>query len=158
VKFIDGQQEEFDLIIAATGYNLLFPMFSKNILPFKDGIPQLMAGLVGYNYRHLYVFGIGQVRYGAGPLVTAGAEGVVQIIKTQDNMIFPLADVMKQLGLASNPTHSAKSMDILQDPHTMYMQIKQGTWFFPFLPTIEQLLIWISFLPHENQVGRKYFN
>jgi len=69
VKFADGQQEEFDLIVAATGYNLAFPMLSNDILPFKGGVPELMAGLVGYNYHHLYIFGIGQVRYGAGPLV-----------------------------------------------------------------------------------------
>jgi len=56
-------------------------------------------------------------------------------------MIYPLADVMKRLGLARNATRSVKSADILQDPHTTYMQLKQGAWFFPFLPNIEKLLL-----------------
>ena len=45
---------------------------------------------------------------------TAGADCVAKMVKIQDNMAHPLADVMKRLGVAKNPTRSAKSADILQ--------------------------------------------
>lgn len=82
-----------------------------------------MAGLVAYNYKHLYVFGIGQVRYGAGPLISTGAESLARIIDVQNQMAYPLADVMKVLGLARNATKSTKSADIIQVTHYWYPQI-----------------------------------
>ncbi len=44
-------------------------MLDKEVLEFKDGVPQLVADLYVENYKNLYVLGIGQPRYGAGPLM-----------------------------------------------------------------------------------------
>jgi hypothetical protein len=44
-------------------------MVDKEVVPEKDGVPQLVSGLIAEGYKHLYIFGITQVRYGAGPLM-----------------------------------------------------------------------------------------
>jgi len=44
-------------------------MVDKDTLPYRDGVPQLIGGLIAEGYKNLYVFGISQVRYGAGPLM-----------------------------------------------------------------------------------------
>ena len=98
---------------------------------------------------------------------TAGADSLANIIKTQERMVYPLADVVQKVGLARNPKRSAKSADILQvtidgrplrihtyycsfgfmqDPHTTYMQIKQGKQLCGYLPYVEQLLLRCRFL------------
>jgi hypothetical protein len=44
-------------------------MVDKEVVPYRDGVPQLVSGLIAEGYKHLYIFGITQVRYGAGPLM-----------------------------------------------------------------------------------------
>lgn len=140
VQFVDGTSERFDMIVYATGYNLAFPMVDKEVVPEKDGVPQLVSGLIAEGYKHLYIFGITQVRYGAGPLITAGAESLALIIKAQDRLTHPVASVLGALGIARKPKRAAKSADILADPHALYLNTMLARWFTPKLPAIEPWL------------------
>lgn len=53
--------------------------------PGRDGYryPDLLEGLVPTNVKNLFIFGLGQPRYGAGPLLTAGAEAIASLLKAQ---------------------------------------------------------------------------
>jgi len=56
--------------------------------PRPDGYryPDLLDGLVPPNVKNLFVFGVGQPRYGAGPLITAGAEAMAGLLKAQSKV------------------------------------------------------------------------
>lgn len=46
VEFVDGLSEEFDAVIAATGFRISFPFFDKTLLDFAQGVPPL--------YQHVF--------------------------------------------------------------------------------------------------------
>ncbi len=46
VEFVDGLTEEYDSIIAATGFRITFPFFDKSLLSFSEGVPPL--------YQHVF--------------------------------------------------------------------------------------------------------
>jgi hypothetical protein len=57
----------------------------------KDGYryPDLLEGLVPRGVRNLFIFGVGQPRYGAGPIITAGAESMASMLKAQAQVRTP---------------------------------------------------------------------
>jgi hypothetical protein len=46
---------------------------------------------------NLYLFGLGQPRGGAGPLITAGAELLAELVRLQEHLVQPLADDFAKL-------------------------------------------------------------
>jgi cation diffusion facilitator CzcD-associated flavoprotein CzcO len=141
VHFVNNTQIEVDMIIYATGYNIALPMLDREVVPYKNGVPQLVGGLLVEGYKNLYVFGIGQVRYGAGPLITAAADGLARMIQIQEKLTNPLSDVMTKLpGGREKPQKCEKSADVLVDPHLVYLRVKRLNWLLPKLPTLEQWL------------------
>jgi hypothetical protein len=102
VEFADGRREAFDLIICATGYHLSLPLLAPGVVEWKNGIPQLL-GMVTPNYKNLYIFGAGQARYGAGPLISAGAEALCTMVKTQQRLKHPIGAILQKIG-ARPPT------------------------------------------------------
>ena len=73
VEFTDGTVKDFDIVIAATGYNYSVPMLPEGMLEYKDGIPQLYSAFIP-GYYNLGVLVGAQVRYGAGPIITSSAQ------------------------------------------------------------------------------------
>ena len=61
------------------------PARSCRSQPRPDGYryPNLLEGLIPVNIKNLFIFGVGQPRYGAGPLITAGAESIAGLLKAQ---------------------------------------------------------------------------
>jgi hypothetical protein len=75
VHFVDGRQEDYDTIIAATGYIITFPFFDKNFINYEQGDVPLYLRVFHPQHRSLYFIGLVQ------PL----------------GCIWPLADVQAQL-------------------------------------------------------------
>ncbi len=61
VHFTDGRAEEFDVIIAATGYRTTFPFFDRDFIDWEDAtsIP-LYRKMMHAEYRNLYFIGLFQ--------------------------------------------------------------------------------------------------
>jgi hypothetical protein len=59
--------------------------------------------MVTPNYKNLYIFGAGQARYGAGPLISAGAEALCTMVKTQQRLKHPIGAILQKIG-ARPPT------------------------------------------------------
>jgi cation diffusion facilitator CzcD-associated flavoprotein CzcO len=131
VVFADGRPEPFDVVVAATGYHMSIPFLAPEIVAFERGIPQLVGGALVCGHANLYVFGYGQPRYGAGPLVTAGAELLVTMIRTQPQLSAPIADWLARLG--ARPPHT-----VLQDPHEVLRRCRQGQRLVPRLPALQR--------------------
>ena len=127
VLFTDGTAIEVDLIVAATGYHLSFPFLETGIIQWQDGLPDLIDGIVPRRHKNLYVFGLGQPRYGAGPLITAGAETLCTMIETQAQLELPLGQILERLGRTSLDT-------LLLDPHEMLRKARRAKRVLSRLP------------------------
>ncbi|HRK34084.1 MAG TPA: NAD(P)-binding domain-containing protein [Candidatus Hydrogenedentes bacterium] len=110
VEFVDGETVEVDLLVYATGFNVSIPFLAPGVIEWKEGYPDTIQGIFPQRHKNLYVVGIGQPRYGAGPLLTVGAEALAQSILVQPKLKRPLGAVLKKLG--RKPLES-----YLMDPH-----------------------------------------
>lgn len=60
VHFNDGSSEDFDAIIACTGYILAHPFFKKSFLDYSSGPVPLYLKMMHEEYRNLYFIGMFQ--------------------------------------------------------------------------------------------------
>jgi hypothetical protein len=133
VHFVDGTSEGYDLVIAATGFHVSFPFLPPGLVPVKGPIAQVYGGCVLPDCKHLYIIGSTQVRYGFGPLVTPGAEVVVQMMQLQDQMELPIGLVMKESGVRLPTTH-------LVDPFKTLRSMRRAKHTLPLLLRKERSL------------------
>lgn len=134
VRFVDGKRIEVDLVIAATGYHVSFPFLAPGVMRFVNGMPELYGGLMPPHHKNLYVFGVGQPRYGAGPLITAGAEALCTMVETQKRLRNPLGAVLRRMGDKPPRTY-------LVDPFQVLRSARIGQRVMPQLPLVERWLM-----------------
>jgi cation diffusion facilitator CzcD-associated flavoprotein CzcO len=133
VHFVDGTQEQFDVVVCATGFHVSFPFLPTGLVPVKGSTAQLYAGCVLAEYKNLYIIGTTQVRYGFGPVVTPGADLFAAMIEAQEKMELPIGLVLKESGVRIPRTH-------LVDPHAAIRSIRRGKKFLPLLIRKEKKL------------------
>lgn len=133
VEFVDGTRERFELVVAATGYHVSFPFLAPGLVDFARGMPELIGGVAPPAQRNLFVFGLGQPRYGAGPLISAGAELLCALIVAQRELTRPVGAVLARLGARPPRTY-------LQDPFAVLRQARTGSRLAPWLPRLERAL------------------
>jgi hypothetical protein len=134
VHFTDGTSDEFDMIVAATGFYVSFPFLPEGMVPMKnEQLPLLYAGCVLPEYRHFYLIGTQQVRYGIGPLLTPGSQLVAKMILLQDQMELPIGLVLKESGYKLPDTH-------LVDPIAALRRMRLAKYFMPRLLKKERRL------------------
>lgn len=110
VRFSDGQEAVYDLIVCATGYDVSFPFLPEGTVPVSGKVAELWAGMLRPEWRHLWVVGTAQPRYGIGPLLRPLAQLIAQWVPLQDELEVPLGRVLQAMGLKPMSTH-------LVDPH-----------------------------------------
>lgn len=134
VELTDGSTISVDLVVAATGYDLRFPFLADGVLAWRRGYPQLIGGLMPPDHKNIYFFGLGQPRYGAGPLITAGADLLCTTIETQRKLDVPVGAILARLGQKPPRTW-------LLDPFVVLRQIRMGKRLMPRLPAIAPLVM-----------------
>lgn len=110
VSFVDGTKARYDLVVAATGFDLCFPFLPEGTVPVRGKVAELWAAGVRPEHRHLYVLGTSQPRYGIGPLLRPMAQLIPELYKLQDELSVPLGELLRRLGEKPPQTH-------LMDPH-----------------------------------------
>ena len=60
VHFKDGSSEEFDTVIACTGYKIKHKFFNKDLINFENGPVNLLHKMLPANVRNLYFIGLFQ--------------------------------------------------------------------------------------------------
>tara|TARA_B100000035_G_scaffold310821_1_gene319297 strand:- start:3374 stop:3943 length:570 start_codon:yes stop_codon:yes gene_type:complete len=60
VHFKDGTKEEFDTVIACTGYKIKHKFFDKDLINFEEGSVSLLHRMLPANIRNLYFIGLFQ--------------------------------------------------------------------------------------------------
>ena len=133
VVFTDGNSEEFDIVVCATGFHLSFPFLPKGLVPVRVPTHCSTVAVPCQNTRNLYVVGTAQVRYGFGPLMTPAAALICQLINLQDQMELPIGLVLKESGAKPPTTH-------LLDPHLALRQMKFAKYTLPLLRRKERKL------------------
>lgn len=58
VFFKDGTQEDYDLILCATGYKLHYPFIEKSLLNWKKSCPDLFLNMFHPTYNNLFMLGM----------------------------------------------------------------------------------------------------
>jgi hypothetical protein len=80
VYFEDGTCETIDLIVYATGYNLVFPFIDRTLLNWQDGRPRLYLNVFHPHYDNLFVAGMIQPDSGQFGLVDWQARAIVAFL------------------------------------------------------------------------------
>jgi cation diffusion facilitator CzcD-associated flavoprotein CzcO len=74
VRFVDGREEEVDLIIYATGYRVTFPFIDNRHLNWRDGAPRLFMNVFHPERDDLFCIGLIQPDSGQFGLVDYQAQ------------------------------------------------------------------------------------
>jgi len=148
VIFKDGTKIEVDLIICATGYYMAIPMVSKEVIPY-DGTAPLLVNGIPLHHKNLFIFGLGQARYGAGSLYTFASHFFIKLFEIQQKLQSPIAQVLLKLGGKVERT-TDKSPDFITDPHASFQKVLTAQKMIPWLPTIEKYLMQFGFLERKD--------
>lgn len=114
IVFTDGRRERYDLVVCATGYNLSFPMLPEGMVPIHGKIARLYGGVLRPDYRHLYVVGTVQARYGVGPLLRPYALLIADFARFQDGLSVPMGTFLKAMGDKPPQTHLVDPFDAMR--------------------------------------------
>jgi hypothetical protein len=134
VEFVDGSSAEYDIVVCGTGFHVDFPFLPKGMVPVSGGLAHVYGGALLPEYRHLYIIGTMQPRYGFGPLVTEGAELLATMVEMQDRIELPLGRVLKEMGQKPPQTH-------LVNPGVALRQVRRAKRLLPLLvPRAERKL------------------
>lgn len=134
VEFVDGSRAAYDTVICATGYHVDFPFLPKGMVPVSGGLAHVYGGALLPQYRHLYLIGTMQPRYGFGPLLSEGADLLALMVELQDRMELPLGRVLQAMGQKPPRSH-------LVNPGAALRQMRRAKRLLPLLaPRIERRL------------------
>lgn len=126
VRFVDGSSAEYDLVALGTGFDLSFPFLPEGTIPIKGKVPELYAGMLRPEHRHLWIMGAYQPRYGIGPLLRPLGLLLADWVKLQDELSIPLGELLRRAGEKPPDTH-------LVDPHAAIRRMALGRKIVPTL-------------------------
>jgi hypothetical protein len=95
VHFVDGTSDQFDLVVAATGYHNSFPFLPEGLIEVRNDAAQIYGGAFPDKVKNLYIVGSGQPRNGFGNLITPAAELFARMIEMQDELEHPIGAILK---------------------------------------------------------------
>lgn len=93
IKFLDGANEEFDSIIAATGFVTEFPFLKQGIVPTADGRLDLYKRIAVPGVPGLYFVGMINIDTPINYACERQAEWIAAV--ESENLVLPAADEMR---------------------------------------------------------------
>jgi cation diffusion facilitator CzcD-associated flavoprotein CzcO len=132
VHFTDGRQDEFDVIIFATGYKITFPFFAKELIDYSNAtsIP-LYKKMMSEQFGSLYFIGLFQPQGCIWPLADHQAKIVAGIIagklKRPTNLAYKInAEMKKTRSRYKEATRHALEVDYLGFRKQLLRELKKG--------------------------------
>ena len=89
---------EYDLIVAATGFNNTIPFLPKSLVRIENDVVKVYVRRLPA-VKNLYIIGWAQTRNGFGAVLTPIAKLYAEMIVLQDEMELPIGYVLKWRGL-----------------------------------------------------------
>jgi cation diffusion facilitator CzcD-associated flavoprotein CzcO len=80
VRFVDGSEEEIDLVVYCTGYKISFPFFAEELISARENRLPLYRRVVSVDQPGLYFIGLIQPLGAIMPLAEAQAEWVADLL------------------------------------------------------------------------------
>jgi cation diffusion facilitator CzcD-associated flavoprotein CzcO len=108
VRFKDGTVSEYDIVVAATGFDYSFPFLPDTLIDVKNDVVQIYGGAFPDKVKNLYIVGASQPRGGFGRVVTPAAKLYARMMKLQDDLHFPIGAILKW---RNNPIPKTQFMD-----------------------------------------------
>ena len=90
VRFVDGSEEEIDLVVYCTGYKVTFPFFEKDVVAANDNRLPLYRRVVSVEWPGLYFIGFIQPLGAIMPLAEAQAEWVADLLSGRGTLPSPV--------------------------------------------------------------------
>jgi hypothetical protein len=125
VHFADGTCEAIDLIVYATGYNVVFPFIDRELLNWQDGRPRLYLNVFHPRYDNLFVLGLIQPDSGQFGLVGWQARAVASFLTAvRDGS--PAADELRRR--KCRPDDGPGSVIRYKDSSRHYLQVEHWSY------------------------------
>jgi cation diffusion facilitator CzcD-associated flavoprotein CzcO len=103
VRFVDGSEEEIDLVVYCTGYKITFPFFDESLISASENRLPLYRRVVSVEHPGLYFIGLIQPLGAIMPLAEAQAEWVADLLGGRGTLPSPsemrseIADAEKRM-------------------------------------------------------------
>ena len=81
IRFVDGSEEELDLVIYCTGYQISFPFFDEDLIAAPDNEIPLYRRVVSPEHPGLYFIGLLQPLGAIMPLAEAQSEWIADVLE-----------------------------------------------------------------------------
>jgi len=91
IRFVDGSEEQIDLVVYCTGYRITFPFFDNNLISAADNRLPLYRRVVSVEHPGLYFIGLIQPLGAIMPLAEAQAEWVTDLLSGRGTLPSPAA-------------------------------------------------------------------
>lgn len=108
VRFKDGTVQDYDIVVAATGFDYKFPFLPEGLFEITNDVVQIYGGAFPDKVKNLYIIGASQPRGGFGRVITPAARLYAKMIKLQDDIEHPIGAV---LAWRNNPIPKTQFMD-----------------------------------------------
>ncbi|MGB7587496.1 MAG: NAD(P)-binding domain-containing protein, partial [Solirubrobacterales bacterium] len=92
IRFVDGSEEEIDLVIYCTGYKITFPFFDPELLSTEDNRLRLYRRVASVEHPGLYFLGFIQPLGAIMPIAEVQAEWVADLLEGRGSL--PSGDEM----------------------------------------------------------------
>jgi dimethylaniline monooxygenase (N-oxide forming) len=93
VRFLNGSEEEIDLVVYCTGYKISFPFFDRSLLSADDNRLPLYRRVVSVEHPGLFFIGLIQPLGAIMPLAESQAEWVADLLEGRGGL--PSAEEMR---------------------------------------------------------------
>jgi thioredoxin reductase len=89
VRFVDGSEEEVDLVVYCTGYKITFPFFDESLISARDNRLALYRHVVSVERPGLYFIGFIQPLGAIMPIAEAQSEWVADLLEGRGTLPSP---------------------------------------------------------------------
>lgn len=83
IEFVDGRHEAFDLVVFATGYQLVFPFIEEDLLNWHNGVPKLYLHAFHPTDDTIFVAGMIQPNSGQWQLTDLQTQIIARFLKAK---------------------------------------------------------------------------
>jgi thioredoxin reductase len=89
IRFVDGSEEEIDLVVYCTGYKITFPFFDGKLISAEDNRLALYRRVVSVEHPGLYFIGLIQPLGAIMPIAEAQSEWVADLLEGRGRLPAP---------------------------------------------------------------------
>jgi dimethylaniline monooxygenase (N-oxide forming) len=120
IRFVDGSEEEVDLVVYCTGYKISFPFFDENLVAARENRLPLYRRVASVEHPGLYFIGLIQPLGAIMPLAEAQAEWVADLLGGRGTLPSP-ADMRDEIAEAEK---KMKKRYIASKRHTIQVDFQ----------------------------------